>query len=131
MPTTSKRSPRRAAATITLPVLKKGEIHAGIALKDGKPSHHLILIPGEKIGVTFDAAGAWAKKQGGDLPTRQEQSLLFANARAHFQAAWYWSGEQHASDSASAWSQTFTNGYQTSWPKDYKYRAVAVRRVPI
>lgn len=116
---------------IILPDLKKGEAYAGIALKDGKPSHHVILLPGEQTGVTFDNAAKWAKKQKGELPSRQEQSLLFANCRDQFQAAWYWSGEQHASGSACAWGQTFHYGGQYYWRKDDKGRVRAVRRVAI
>ena len=37
-----------AAVTIKLPVLAKGEIYAGILIKDGKPAHHLVLLPGHK-----------------------------------------------------------------------------------
>ena len=33
--------------TITIPTLAKGEFYAGIIIKDGKPHHHVILLPGE------------------------------------------------------------------------------------
>jgi hypothetical protein len=118
--------------TITLPALKKGERHASILLDDkGKPAHHLILLPGEMKPGTFDDAQAFAKKCGGVLPTRREQSLLFANCKEQFQHAWYWSGEEHADASASAWGQYFDYGDQDYWRKGSKVRARAVRRVPI
>ena len=116
---------------IILPELKKGEHYAGIALKDGKPSHHLVLLPGEAVDVTWDKAVAWAKKQGGELPSRQEQSLLFTNVKEHFQPRYYWSAEEYASGSACAWSQGFDDGYQDGWHKGDENRARAVRRVAI
>jgi len=48
-----------------------------------------------------------------------------------FDECWYWSSTQHASDSAYAWIQTFSNGYQFSTGKDSKFRARVVRRLPI
>ena len=118
--------------TITLPALKKGEHYAGIALVDGVPSHHLILLPGENKKCDFKAAGAWAKKQGGELPQRREQSLLFANCKEQFpDGGVYWSGEQHASYSGSAWYQDFYYGYQNSGTTSFTLRARAVRRVAI
>jgi len=112
--------------------LKPGEEYAGIILgKDGAPDHHLILLPGEAEGITWPKAVEWAKKAGGELPTRREQRVLYANAKEHFQPAWYWSGEQHASLSVNAWLQYFNYGYQDSDGKGFQGRARAVRRLPI
>lgn len=53
--------------------LREGEHYAGTALnEDGTVNHHLILMvdkPAEKM--TWKDAKAYAKKMGGDLPTRQ------------------------------------------------------------
>lgn len=117
--------------TITLPELSKGEHYAGLILKDGIPTHHLILLPGELGSGTWKESIAWAKEQGGELPTRQEQSLLFANAREQFQERYYWSCEQPAAGSGYAWYQDFGNGNQDYWHKDNTSRARAVRRLPI
>ena len=78
----------------------------------------------------WDAAKAWAATAGGELPTRQEQALLYANLKAEFKPAWYWSSEQHASDSSFAWHQNFYDGYQHSYHESYAGRARAVRRFP-
>lgn len=119
-----------AAVTITL---EPGERYAGLILgEDGKPSHHLVLLPGDKDGSKWSEAQSWAVDQGGDLPTRREQSLLFANLKGEFQGTYYWSRETHESDSASAWCQYFFYGYQGSGRKDdLSCRARAVRRLEI
>ena len=121
-----------AAVTITLPVLAKGEIYAGILLKDGKPAHHLVLLPGHKTEpVKCENAMAWAKAQGGELPTRKEQALLFANAAEHFEERYYWSQEVPPVYADYAFIQDFGGGSQATGHKDNDYRARAVRRVSI
>ncbi|MGS1116901.1 DUF1566 domain-containing protein [Castellaniella sp. UC4442_H9] len=111
--------------------LAAGEQYAGIVLDDdGQPSHHLILLAGDEEDLNHENALAWAKGVGGDLPTRHEQSLLFANLRG-FQPAAYWSAETHAKESSYAWSQSFSHGSQTYFRKNLRLRAVAVRRLVI
>jgi hypothetical protein len=111
---------------------KPSEVYAGLILGEkDEPDHHLFVMPGEAKGVTFQQAQKWAKEQGGDLPTRREQRVLFANAKAAFQPDWYWSGEQHAANSAYAWGQTFSNGYDDGITTHHKLRARAVRRLII
>jgi hypothetical protein len=118
--------------TIVLPYLNPSEIYAGIILfEDGSPSHHLILLPGDAEEAPHQVQIDWAKSIGGELPTRQELSLLFANCKQHFKADWYWSGELYAPVSGYAWCQTFSNGYQFTSTLYYKLRARAVRRLPI
>lgn len=108
--------------------LKTGERYAGLVLKtDGTPSHHLILLPGQAVDVNWQAAKEWAEKIGGELPTRQEQSLLFANLKAEFSDRYYWSGEEYSS--SSAWCQHFSIGSQDSNYRSYELCARAVRRV--
>lgn len=48
-----------------------------------------------------------------------------------FKPEHYWSCEQHASYSDSAWFQNFLNGSQYYWYKYYLFRARVVRSVPI
>ena len=85
----------------------------------------------EAESVTWEKAKEFAKKVGGELPTRREQSLLIANLKEHFQERWYWSGEQHASYSVCAWRQYFGYGYQHGHHEYNEFRARAVRRLPI
>lgn len=118
--------------TITLPELNEGEFYSGIVLKeDGTPDYHLIGLPGELEAANHTDATEWAASIGGSLPDRRELNLLRANARQYFQNDWYWSGEQHAAYSGSAWYQDFYDGTQYYYTKFLELRARAVRRLPI
>lgn len=115
---------------VALPKLADGERYAGIVIDaDGHPTHHLILLPGESR-KTWDDGIEWAKSQGGDLPTRQELALLFANLKDDFEPDWHWSSELSAIE-IFAWVQTFNDGRQYIGDKDYRRRVRAVRRLPI
>jgi hypothetical protein len=112
--------------------LKPGEHYAGIILGEhGKQSHHLILLPGDVDDVTWVQAKEFAEKAGGELPTRREQALLFANLKGQFEDSYYWSCEQRASNDGCAWIQTFANGGQGTSSKSAELRARAVRRLTI
>ena len=116
--------------------LAPGEHYAGIVLgKDGEPSYHLVLLPGQADDITWDKAMEWAGKQGGEyvasLPTRREQALLYANLKEEFEERAYWSCEAHESESGWAWYQNFTYGYQGITNRSNELRARAVRRLII
>ena len=112
--------------------LGQGEHYAGLMLdEDGNPSHHLILLPGQSTGTNWSGAQDWAAEQGGELPTRREQALLFANLPGHFEKQWYWSAERHKGGSGCAWLQNFSFGSQGSFSVDVELRARAVRRLVI
>lgn len=111
-------------------VLHPGERYAGLLLDDdGAPLHHLILLPEDVDDMDWDAAKAWAQANGGELPTRSEQSLLFANLKSEFESAWYWSSEVYSS--TSAWAQHFSFGDQSLRRQYLEFRVRAVRRVPV
>ncbi len=108
-------------------LLKAGEEYGGLLLgKDGEPDQHIVLLPGEAQAVNWDDAKKFAADAGGELPTRREQALLFANLPEHFTPNWYWSGAQRGS--GSAWVQDFDIGYQLWNFTSFKCRARAVRR---
>jgi hypothetical protein len=112
--------------------LAPGERYAGIVLDGaGEPKHHLVLLPGDAENITWPDALEWAKKAGGELPTRQEQALLFANLKDEFQAAWYWSSQAHETNGSCAWGQGFSIGGQSFSRKFYEGRARAVRRFAV
>lgn len=111
--------------------LKPKERYAGIVLnKDGSPSHHLILLPQKlKTAVQWEEAKEWAASIDGELPTRQEQSLLFANLKDQFTPNWHWSSE--AFGFSNAWFQNFGHGNQDSGNVNGGCHARAVRRLAI
>jgi hypothetical protein len=112
--------------------LKEGESYAGLILgKEGTPDYHLILLPGDAADVSWPAARDWAADDGGELPTRRELSLLFANLREQFERGWYWSSEHHETRAQLVWGQNFASGIQTVYGRPYRGHARAVRRVPI
>ena len=116
--------------------LAPGEHYAGITTgKDGEPSYHLVLLPGQADDITWEKAMEWASKQGGDsvtsLPTRREQALLYANLKEEFEERAYWSCEAHESESGWAWCQNFYDGNQGLSTRSHELRARAVRRLPI
>ncbi|WP_152598708.1 DUF1566 domain-containing protein [Janthinobacterium sp. RA13] len=105
-------------------------IYAGIIRGvDGGPDQHLVLVDGEGVDLSWEAAGAWAESVGGSLPTRAEQALLFSNLKEQFKSDWYWSGAQ--AGPSTAWLQGFGNGAQDDDDRSYEGRARAVRRLPI
>ena len=115
-----------AGATISL---NPGERYAGLVLGDnGSPDYHLILLPGDVDDVNWQDASKWAQERGGQLPSRREQSLLFANLKGEFEERAYWSGELHSGNSGWAWCQGFGYGLQCYDPQLYEVRARAVRR---
>ena len=113
---------------VTIPLAAGERIAGQILLEDGSLGHYLILLPGDTEEMTWGEAKAWAAKQGGELPTRREQSLLFANLKDEFEPAYYWSGERHESNSGWAWCQHFFSGNQGYSVHGDRFRARAVRR---
>jgi hypothetical protein len=112
--------------------LQDGEQYAGLILgKEGAPDHHLVLLPGEALEVSWSAAREWASGTGGELPTRRELSLLYANLREHFERVWYWSSEPQEPRAQLVWGQNFTSGIQTMYGRPFRGRARAVRRLVI
>ncbi|MDD5176786.1 MAG: hypothetical protein PHQ05_10230 [Sterolibacterium sp.] len=112
------------------PPLAEGELYLGLIVSaDGTKRHHTIVLPHERDKIDYPDAMAWAAGIGGALPDRVEQALMWATMRDQFQAAWYWSCEQRAAGSYSAWCQNFGYGSQSYYGTSNKLRARAVRRV--
>lgn len=108
----------------------QGGMYAGLTLAQNAPAH-LVLLPGDASDISWKGACEWARQQGGELPSRMDQLVLWQNLRGHFERAYYWSSEEYASDAEFAWLQNFSLGNQVSWPKSDETRARAVRRIPI
>ena len=126
-PATSVEVPTAAIA------LQAGEHYAGLVLdrNTGQPLHHLILLPQQGTDLEWASAKAWAEEVGGDLPTRQEQALLFANCKPHLRPRWHWSSETHQDDASYAWFCLFNYGDQNFNRKSFQACAVSVRLIPV
>lgn len=120
-----------APALPTAPTAQAGERYAGIAFVDGKPSHHLFLLDAKpKSKMQWKDALAWAESIGGELPTRFEAALLYANLQGQFDTdSYHWTSTQYSV--ANAWVQDFDYGYQNYYDKDTEFLARAVRRLEI
>lgn len=118
------------ATVVALPELADGEIYLGGFIGADGSIRHTILLPGDNDDASWHAQLEWAKSIGGELPTRVELAVAFEKHRDLFQRDWYWSNQEHESDSAYAWCQVFLHGYQLITRKVYNYcRARAVRRL--
>lgn len=131
---------RQLQAQDRTPIGERGlyGIYAGIARgaaagQDRGPAGDYILevLDEAPKAMTWKDALAWAKSIGGELPSRKEQALMFANVPELFQPEYYWSGEQYASAAGYAWNQNFNDGYQNYWRTTTELRARAVRRLSI
>ena len=111
-----------------MPKLAEGETYVGCIGDAAGNLYHVILLPGDNNDATHEAQIEWAKSIGGDLPSRIEQAMLWANHRDQFKKDWYWSNEIHHAESGWAWCQIFS-GTQIGYRKDGDLRARAVRRV--
>jgi len=114
---------------IQIPPLAEGEVYIGAIGNKTGDVEHIILLPGDNDGATWQAQMDWAKSLGGDLPNRIEQVMLWSAHRDLFQKEWYWSNE--LDEDGWAWCQDFTRGYQSYGGQYGEFRARAVRRLPI
>lgn len=105
-----------------------GGTFAGLATKPDGAHCAVVLLPGNGTDLTWAKAKAWAKKQGGELPSRPVAALLFANVKASLQPRWHWTSEEY--DASSAWYCVF-NGGQGYDHKSFEGSAVAVRLIPL
>jgi hypothetical protein len=106
-----------------------GSAYAGLSRGDaGQPDMHLVLLADEPTDkLNWQAAQDWARRIGGQLPTRDESALLYAHLRDKIDSSgWYWTSTQCSAD--YAWYQFFSDGGQGYDGKKYGARARAVRR---
>ena len=114
-----------------IPPLSEGETYIGAIGDKNGDVYHVVLLPGGNDDATWEAQMEWAKSIGGDLPTRVEQSMLWAGHRDQFKKNLYWSNETHHEIDKLAWYQNFCYGYQNYRHKNNELRARAVRRLVI
>jgi hypothetical protein len=112
------------------PRAKKGETYAGIIFKKGKPKYHLFKGAKESDGLDFDAAKAFADKEGASA-NRDDLRMMDISIPHKFKTDKpYWSNEECAGH-GHAWAHWFRHGNQGHWYKSSPSRVCVVRRVPI
>ncbi|CDN60014.1 hypothetical protein I35_1491 [Burkholderia cenocepacia H111] len=116
-------------SAIAAPEMANGEVYVGLIGDQKGNAYHLILLPGDDGERNWKDSKEWAASIGGDLPSRLEQAMLWANCRSEFKRDWYWSNEPDGT--GWAWSQYFTNGDQVNNGQLIRLRARAVRRLSI
>lgn len=80
--------------------LRPDELYAGVINGDSG-SYHLIVLPGEARGVTWQQAKVIAAVLGGQLPTLAELALICRDVRGEFPAdGTYWLSEAFDSKAA-------------------------------
>lgn len=116
----------------TLPALGAdfdGGTFAGLTTRKDGTHHAVVLLPEKATDLTWKKATAWAKEQGGELPTRPVAALLFANVKPKLSPSWHWTSDEY--DASCAWECDFDYGSQYGNRKSYEGSAVAVRLIPL
>ena len=106
-----------------------GGTFAGLTTKPDGTHCAVVLLPDNGTDLTWAQAKAWAKKQGGELPSRPVAALLFANVKASLKPEWYWTSDEY--DASYAWGCDFISGDQLYYRKSFEGSAVAVRYIKI
>lgn len=107
----------------------EGGTFAGLTTTPAGAHVAVVLLPGAGTDLTWTKAKAWAKKQGGELPSRPVAALLFANVKSALQPRWHWTSNEE--DASYAWGCYFDRGGQNLSRKGYEGGAVAVRQIPL
>ena len=131
----AKKSVIASILLSTLPALGtdfEGGIFAGITTRSNGTHCAVVLLPGKGEDLTWTKAKAWAKKQGGELPTRPVAALLFSNVQPALSPEWHWTADEYSASYAScAWNCDFGTGTQGYYHKSNELAAVAVRLIPL
>jgi DNA-binding transcriptional regulator YiaG len=88
-----RAAPARPGFTFDLSELQPGELYVGV-VRSGGISRHLILLPAEASGVSWQQAKTFAAAVGGELPDMGDFDVLLQNAQHEFaEDDSYWSSE--------------------------------------
>ena len=115
-----------------LPAIGKpldGGHFAGITTNSKGQHYAVALLPEQGNNLTHSKAKAWAKKLGGELPTRPVAAMLFANLKKLLREEWHWTADTQGA--SYAWGCYFDGGGQDDDHQSYEGSAVAVRLIPI
>ena len=104
--------------------------HFGGIITNSKGQHcAVVLLPEQGSNLTHAKAKAWAKKLGGQLPTRPVAAMLFANLKKLLREEWHWTADTQGA--SYAWVCSFISGYQNDSRKSSEVSAVAVKLIPL
>ena len=115
-----------------LPTIGKpldGGHFAGITTNFKGQHYAVVLLPEQGSDLTHAKAKAWAKKLGGELPTRPVAAMLFANLKKLLREEWHWTADTQGA--SYAWGCYFDRGGQYVDRKSFEGSAVAVRYITI
>ena len=115
-----------------LPAIGKpldGDHFAGITTNSKGQHYAVVLLPEQGSDLTHAKAKAWAKKLGGELPTRPVAAMLFANLKKLLREEWHWTADTQGA--SFAWVCGFGYGGQNYDHKSFEGSAVAVRLIPL
>ncbi len=129
---TKKKTVITTIALATLPAIGtdlEGGTFAGLTTRADGTHCAVVLLPGLGENLTWTKAKAWAKKAGGELPTRPVAALLFANVKPALRPRWHWTADEYGAP--HAWYCYFYYGSQHYDQKIYDGCAVAVRLIPL
>lgn len=125
-------NPSKTISFAALPALGaalEGGIFAGVITKQDGTHCAVIRLPENGGALTRKRAMDWAKKQGGELPSRPVAAMLFANVKATLPEDWHWTSEEY--NASYAWLCSFFHGDQSISNKSSEGCAVAVRLIPL
>ena len=106
-----------------------GGTFAGLTTRKDGQHAAVVLLPFTPQYINWASANEWAKKGGGELPTRPVAALLFANVKDKLELAWHWTADEEGA--SFAWICYFDDGDQSSYHKSNEGSAVAVRLIPL
>ena len=106
-----------------------GGTFAGVITKPDGTHHAVVLLPAKGEDLTWKDAKAWAKEQGGELPSRPIAAMLFANVQSALTPEWHWTADEL--NASYAWGCFFDFGGQDDTRKDHELPAVAVRLIEL
>lgn len=89
-----------------------GGTFAGLTTKPDGSHCAVILLPDKGKDLTWTKAKDWAKKVGGELPTRPVAALLFARVKPSLSPEWHWTADEY--DASYAWNCRFSHGSQNN-----------------
>lgn len=118
----------KTTTPLTLGAPLENGTFAGITTRQDGTHCAVVLLAEQSVELTWKKALTWAKKQGGELPSRPVASMLFANVKSALKPGWHWSSEED--DASFAWQCDFDGGDLSIDHKSGGGCAVAVRLIP-